>query len=335
MSEWVSFAEVKQRVSLADVLARYGLLGTFKQRGDGLVGLCPFHRERTPSCHISLAKNAFQCFGCKRRGNVLDFVALMEHVGVRQAALLISEWFKPGEAPRPPSHHLAGAPGPKVQVNRPLPFALTGLDAAHPYLADRGLLPATVHQFGLGYCSRGLLAGRVAIPIHDEQGHLVAYAGRWPGEPPEGEAKYKLPAHFHKSRVIFNLHRAGKLVKEKGMILVEGFFDCFKVHQAGFPNACALMGSDLGERQRELLVEVLGQAGRIVLWFDEDDAGQRCLEACLRHLSTRLLVEVVRLPTEGAQPDQLGEAAIRQILGRAEWVKPTKKGGASPGNIIY
>jgi len=72
LSEWVSFAEVKQRVSLADVLARYGLLGAFKLRGGGLVGLCPFHRERTPSCHISLAKNAFQCFGCKRRGNVLD-----------------------------------------------------------------------------------------------------------------------------------------------------------------------------------------------------------------------------------------------------------------------
>ena len=315
MSEWVSFAEVRQRVSLADVLARYGLLAGFKQHGGGLVGLCPFHRERTPSCHVSLAKNAFQCFGCQRRGNVLDFVALMEHVNVRQAALLISEWFKPGEAPRKPSHHLTVVPGPKVQVNRPLPFSLSGLDASHPYLADRGLLPVTVHQFGLGYCSWGLLAGRIAIPIHDEQGHLVAYAGRWPGEPREGEPKYKLPAHFHKSGVVSNLHRADELVKEKGIILVEGFFDCFKVHQAGFPNVCALMGSALGERQLELLVEALGPAGRVVLWFDEDEAGRRCLEACLCELSTRLPVEVVRLPTAGAQPDQLGDAAIRQVLG--------------------
>jgi len=73
-------------------------------------------------------------------------------------------------------------------------------------------------------------------PDHNEQGELVAYAGRWPGDPPEGEGKYKLPTGFHKSSVVYNLHRAKDHAKDQGLIVVEGFFDCMRLHQAGIPN---------------------------------------------------------------------------------------------------
>ena len=102
------------------------------------------------------------------------------------------------------------------------------------------------------------MAGRIAIPIHNEQGELVAYAGRWPGEPPDGEGKYKLPAGFHKSLVVYNLHRAKDHAKEQGLIVVEGFFDCMRLHQAGIPNVVALMGSSLSEEQEALLVAAVG-----------------------------------------------------------------------------
>ena len=79
------------------------------------------------------------------------------------------------------------------------------------------------------------MAGRIAIPIHNEHGELVAYAGRWPGEPPDGEGKYKLPAGFHKSLVVYNLHRAKALAREKGLLVVEGFFGAMIVEQVASP----------------------------------------------------------------------------------------------------
>jgi DNA primase len=105
-------------------------------------------------------------------------------------------------------------------INAPLPFALK-LDPAHPYLVERGLGPELVELFGLGFCSRGSMAGRVCIPIHNELGELVAYAGRWPGDDvPAGEDRYKLPAKFQKSRVLFNLHR---VAASEHVVLVEGY----------------------------------------------------------------------------------------------------------------
>ena len=90
-------------------------------------------------------------------------------------------------------------------VNPPLRFALK-LDPTHPYLTER-VSKETIETFGLGLCSKGSMAGRIAIPIHNEHGDLVAYAGRWPGDDgwPEGEDKYKLPPGFQKHRVLFNL----------------------------------------------------------------------------------------------------------------------------------
>ena len=113
------------------------------------------------------------------------------------------------QEPLPVSHTTEETTPETVKVNPPLKFALKSLDATHPYLTERGLTAETIAQFGVGLCtSKGIMAGRIAIPIHNEQGELVAYAGRWPGEPPEGEGKYKLPAGFHKSHVVYNLHRA-------------------------------------------------------------------------------------------------------------------------------
>src|SRR5262249_16299362 len=96
------------------------------------------------------------------------------------------------------------------QVNPPLKFTFKHLDNRHPYLTqDRGLTEATIDFFGLGHhAGKGIMQNRVVIPIHNEQGALVAYAGRSPGDPPEGEGKYKFPPNFHKSLVLFNLHRA-------------------------------------------------------------------------------------------------------------------------------
>ena len=157
------------------------------------------------------------------------------------------------------------------------------------------------------------MARRIAIPIHNENGELVAYAGRWPGDPPEEEPKYKLPAGFHKALVVFNLHRAKAYARDQGLILVEGFFDVMRLWQSGVKNVVALMGSSLSPEQEALIVKAVGKSGKVALMFDEDEAGWACREDVLTRLSTQVYVKVIGLGREGVQPDMLSEEEIGEL----------------------
>lgn len=170
----------------------------------------------------------------------------------------------------------------------------------HPYLESRGIGQEAVEEFGLGYCPRGILAGRIAIPIHNGKGELVAYVGRHP----KGNApKYKFPSGFHKSLELYNLHRASQHARAHGLILVEGFFDAINLWQLGVPNAVALMGTELSAAQEDLLMR---HTDRVVLMLDGDEAGRAATEQLLPRLARRLFVKDVQLP-EGVQPDGLGQ----------------------------
>ncbi len=158
---------------------------------------------------------------------------------------------------------------------------------------------------------------RIAIPIHNEHGELVAYAGRWigEGEPPEGEPRYKLPMGFVKTAVLFNLHRARELAREKGeLVVTEGYFTVFKLFQCGIENAVATMGAHLSERQKELLVETLGARGRVILMFDDDEAGRNGSLKAAGELMDQLFVKVVKLPDGAIQPDELDDEQLRRIV---------------------
>ena len=148
------------------------------------------------------------------------------------------------------------------------------------------------------------MSGRLVFPIHDPGGELVAYCGR---SLDGAEPRYKFPAGFAKSRVVFNLHRAAA-TQAPSVIAVEGFFDCLKVHQAGFRSVVALMGAGLYERQQELLVE---RFRKVVLMLDGDEAGRRASSAIAARLGCR--VRVIDLAT-GVQPDQLSSALLQQLV---------------------
>lgn len=107
MAQWVSFEDIKSRVSIEDVLDHYGI-GNLKPRKNELVGLCPFpqHEDTRASFSANTIKNVFQCFGCKKSGNILDFVAQMEGCDIRQAALMTQEWF--GIASEKPTNNSQG-----------------------------------------------------------------------------------------------------------------------------------------------------------------------------------------------------------------------------------
>ena len=152
--------------------------------------------------------------------------------------------------------------------------------------------------------------GIVACNVY-EKGELVAYAGRWPGGPPEGEPKYKLPPKFHKSQELFNLHRAREYKKEKGLVVVEGYFDVMKLWQAGFKNVVALMGCSLSDEQEEF---ILKETDKIVLLLDNDAAGREATDTLLPHLAKKAFVRTIELPEGVHQPDSLDEKELATLF---------------------
>jgi 5S rRNA maturation endonuclease (ribonuclease M5) len=158
------------------------------------------------------------------------------------------------------------------------------------------------------------MANRIVIPVHNAAGALVAYAGRWPGTPPENTAKYKLPAGFRKSLEVFNLQRASTEPRETPLIVVEGFFDCMKVWQAGVRRVVALMGSALSQPQEEQIAQLVGRHGQIGLMLDNDDAGISGREHALRRFASRAYVRVIELRNFGNQPDELSEGQLKEAM---------------------
>jgi DNA primase len=308
MRGWVDFGAVKQTVSLEAVLRYYQVPG-LRKCGHQLVGRCPIHRgQRDDSFRASLSKNAFHCFACQAGGNVLNFVAAMEKCSIRQAALWLQRWFSVGAPGEGGSVRNGELVREKEWRNPPLPFALTGVDPTHPYLVERGIDPATAVEFGVGfYAGAGLLSGRVVIPIANARGQTVAYAGRVLDD---SLPKYKLPTGFRKAWELFNLHRAAATGSQT-VIVVEGYFDCLRVHRAELPWVVALMGSSLSAEQENAL---LAAFDRVVLLLDGDAAGRAASRAMAARLSRSCWVAEVQVP-DGAQPDQLSLVAIQQLLG--------------------
>ena len=188
---------------------------------------------------------------------------------------------------------------PDASVNIPLTFELKNLDPEHPYLVERGLTKETIETFGLGYFTgkRGVMQGRIVIPIHNERAELLAYVGRWPVEEgwPEGEEKYKMPPGFHKSLVLYNLHRAKDYATE-GLIVTEGFFSgVFALWQQGRKNVVAIMGSSLSEAQERLIVQTVGPRGRVLLAFDDDAAGRKGMADAAARLAPQVFVRTLAL----------------------------------------
>jgi DNA primase len=281
MSQWINFAEIRAKVSLEDVMVRMYGITNFKRDGDKLVGPCPVHGGDSPRAfHADLTKNVWHCFSkCQKGGNQLDFVAAKENISIRDAALKVQAFFLSGETPRreaPPSAEKeanrapASRPTAKKEEedpesNEPLSVKLD-LKPDHPHLMEeRKLKLETTKHFAVGYCSRGIMRGTIAIPIHDQEGELVAYAGRRlkPSDIREF-GKYKLPKGFRKELVLYNLHRAKEHQAEKGLILVEGFFTVLKLYEAGFPNVVAAMGCELSDAQARLLHD----AKEVILLLD-------------------------------------------------------------------
>jgi hypothetical protein len=320
-SQWVDFAAIKGSVDIKQVLDHYRVR-LKRVRKEYLRGLCPLPThgsvQSRESFGVDTGRNVWACHStscCQARqgkvgGNILDLVACMEACSIREAALRLRDW---GDVARETgvADQLVSkgrrAGGSQEELPR-LSFTLRL--QWHPYLEQRGIQGQTAAWFGAGYYGgSGFLRGRMVFPIHNERGELVAYAGRaMDGREP----RYLFPPGFHKSQVVFNLHRAVEFAARQGgvAIVVEGFFDCLKVHQAGCGNVVALMGASLSDRQSELLATYFRE---LVVMLDGDETGRRASRALVARWPAASMAWV----PAGWQPDQLSSEEIKRTLLKA------------------
>jgi DNA primase len=331
-TNWIDFKALRARLDFAQILEHYKV--EVKRKGEQHMGFCPLPghngKRNSPSFSANLEKGIFQCFGCGAKGNVLDFAALMENAdpkdgaALREVALKLQQRYCPeqgGKSSQPENHvakktSLSKMAEPKderpVVVNQPLDFELKGLDAEHPYLLGRGFTPETIRHFGLGYCGRGLLKTRVAIPLHNVDGKLVGYAGRVVDDSTitDENPRYRFPGKREKDGTMFEFRKTlflynGYRIKApvENLIVVEGFTGVWWLVQHGLPPVVATMGADCSETQAELIVSLVKPNGRVWIAPDGDKAGERHAQTLLTLISPYRFVRWVKMANDKQPTD--------------------------------
>lgn len=301
--------EVRRRNDITDVISSYVNL---KRNGSNLVGLCPFHNEKTPSFSVSPGKQMYYCFGCGAGGNVFTFLMEYENLTFVEALEQLAE--KAGLS-LPESGNSAEDRKRRdlrtsiLEVNKLAAnyyFARLKSDVGktgYEYLTGRGLTKETLVRFGLGYSDKtggglyrymktkgypdellkesGLFTydekrgvydkfwNRVMFPILDRNNRVIAFGGRVMGEAKPKYLNSPETAIFDKSRNLYGLNFIhGR--QEKGIILCEGYMDVIALHQAGFTNAVASLGTSFTEGHASVLKRY---TELVYLCYDSDGAG--------------------------------------------------------------
>ena len=332
--------EIKYRNDIETAVSQYVNL---KRRGKNLVGLCPFHSEKTPSFTVYPENGSFYCFGCGVGGDVFSFTGLIENLDYMESIKLLAE--RSGiSLPQDGYDDSMQRLKKKIyDINRDTArffhsFLMSpGGKWALDYLTGRGLTVKTIKHFGLGaapdswdalihhlkekgYTESDMLAAnvigksnrgsfydrfrkRVMFPIINIRGNIVAFSGRaMPGEDKQG-AKYVNTSDtpvYKKSENLFGINFAKSVCSER-VILVEGNMDVISLHQAGFENTVAPLGTAFTTEQANLLSRYTKE---IVLMLDADAAGQKAVRRASGLLeNTGLSVRVVVIP-DGKDPDE-------------------------------
>ncbi|HEX7706754.1 MAG TPA: DNA primase [Thermoanaerobaculia bacterium] len=348
---------IAQVRSAADIVDFVQQVTPLKLAGKNYKGLCPFHREKTPSFQVDRDKGLFYCFGCGTGGDVFKFLTLTERFTFPEAVEHVAS--RVGiELPRRRRTQKDNEKDDLLEViddaSEAFHQALGWLpNAADDYLRKREVSKEIITRYGFGYApdswdyilrrlgqkhgeKRLELAGlvtprkektgfydrfrnRLIIPIHSDTGALVGFGGRTlDGSDP----KYLNSPEselFNKSRLLYNLHRSRDAMRRTDRaILVEGYFDAIAIDHAGIPGVIASMGTSLTAGQASLLRRF---TRNVVIAYDGDDAGRAAtLRAAQVLLSAGLNVAALDLQGE-KDPDSLvqkhGTDRFLEILAKA------------------
>lgn len=329
--------ELKMKTDIEDVISTYV---TLKRRGATLVGLCPFHNEKTPSFTVYPATQSFYCFGCGAGGDAITFLKKIENLDYLDAVKTLAQRAGLQMPQEGFDDSLSKRRRRILEMNREAarfyhsvllsPEGKVGYD----YYIGRALSAATINHFGLGFAPNqwdallkhmrakgyqpaelvdaGLarkgqkgyydnFRNRVMTPIIDVRGNVIAFGGRVLDD---GKPKYINTGDtlvYKKTNELFALNFA-KDSKEDALILCEGYMDVIAMHQAGFTNAVAGCGTALTTEQVRLISRY---AKEVILTYDADEAGQKALQKAMT-LFDQTDVKV-RIPAlvGGKDPDEI------------------------------
>ena len=332
--------EIKYRNDIETVISQYV---TLKRRGKNLVGLCPFHGEKTPSFTVYPETASFYCFGCGVGGDVFTFTSLIENLDYMESIKLLAERAGVNLPDSGYDDSMQKLKNRIYDINRDTArffhnYLLSDEGVwAREYLLGRGLKPATIKKFGLGaapdswdalikhlkskgYTIDEMVAAnvvgksqrgtyydrfrkRVMFPIINIRGNVVGFSGRaMPGEDKQG-GKYVNTSDtpvYKKSANLFGMNLAKNSCEER-IILVEGNMDVISLHQAGFANVVAPLGTAFTEEQANILARYTKE---VVLTMDADAAGQKAIRRAAEILEkTGLKTRVIVIP-DGKDPDE-------------------------------
>lgn len=328
------------RVDIVDVVGRYVQL---KKAGQNLLGLCPFHGEKSPSFTVSPAKQFYHCFGCGAHGSAIGF--LMDQRGLsyveaihelaQQAGLTVPEAVRSDSELAHRSRGLTELLGKAADFYR---RELKTSEVAIDYLKGRGITGQSAARFALGYApdawqplksaletyddprlaEAGLVIvgdegkrydrfrGRVMFPIRNRRGAVIGFGARILGA---GEPKYlnspETPV-FHKGQELYGLFEAQEAIRtRKRAIVCEGYMDVIQLAQAGFGESLAALGTAVTAQHVATLFRL---TDHVYFAFDGDAAGRkaarRALEACLPVIADAKRASFLLLP-QGEDPDSL------------------------------
>ena len=337
--------EVQRRVDIAELIGRSVPL---KRAGRHFKACCPFHKEKTPSFHVNTDKQFFHCFGCGVGGNSFGFLMQHDRLTFPEAVRQLADQAGVPIPDRPPEEQkgqhqaLAGLMEQACQYFEQWLHAPSG-QAARAYLRTRGVSEPTRKLFRIGWAPEGwhhlvkaahakgialtqleaaglLVRGtsgfydrfrnRLLFPILDVRGRVIGFGGRsLDGQEPK-YLNSPETALYQKGHHLFGLAHAKQAISaEKTAIIVEGYFDCIVLVEAGVLPVVSPLGTALTAEQVRVLRRY---AERVVLAFDADAAGE---EATLRGIDllveAGLQVQVAQLP-DGVDPDEVIRAEGRE-----------------------
>lgn len=348
--------QLKQANPIESVAGSYVQL---QRAGSLLRCQCPFHSEKTPSCYIYPHNNSFYCFGCHAGGDTITFIMQIEGLDYVNAVQMLADRAGMSMPQEERDHGEARQRTRLLELNRAAARyyyeQLTGADKRGLlYLRERALQPEIIRKYGLGYagdrwdgllsamqkqgytetellaanlCSRSQKSGklydrfrsRVIFPIFDLRGSVIAFGGRTIEK--DGEPKYLNSSDtpvFKKGRNLFSMQFAKKS-QSKRLILAEGYMDVIAIHQAGFENVVASLGTALTAEQCRLMRQY---AEEVVISYDSDAAGQNATLKAVNLLRAAGLRPRILRMHDAKDPDEyikkFGSAYFRKLLEEAE-----------------
>lgn len=317
--------QVLRVARLEEVVERYLLLGRTGSSRYTLTGLCPFHADRHPSLRVRVDKQYYKCFACGEGGDVFRFVQQIEGIGFHEALVKLAGWY--GLSTRLSGGSLPLLTQPvrkKEQELKPI-SALSAVAVAY-LLREHGVMLAnlkeytpadpvltdTYRTFEVGLAPDSLPAAyhcfcrRLIFPIRNEVGQLVAFAGRYLGEPDKEIAKYvnsPTSAVYQKDHLLYGLYQAKEAILQHHFVYItEGYKDVLAMHAAGFQQTVALAGTALTVHHAALLKRY---TRRVVLVLDGDCAGQEASRKAGQILTQSGLSVSYLTLAPGEDPDSL------------------------------